>query len=64
MNKVTFKIVSRDDGWVYETNGALSQKFRTREAARKAAKLAASAVSRTTPLAHENKDEEWHDDTG
>jgi len=64
MNKVAFKIVRRDDGWVYETNGALSQKFRTREAARKAAKLAASATSHPIPLSHENKDEEWYDDTG
>ena len=64
MNKVAFKIVRRDDGWVYETNGALSQKFRTREAARKAAKLAASAASQTISLSHENKDEEWYDDTG
>ena len=64
MNKVSFKIVRRDDGWVYEKNGALSQKFRTREAARKAAKLAASAASQKIPLSRENKDEEWYDDTG
>jgi hypothetical protein len=64
MHKVTFKIVSRDDGWVYETNGAPSQKFRTREAARKAAKLAASAATQKIPLSRENKDEEWYDDTG
>jgi hypothetical protein len=63
MNKVTFKIVKHDDGWVYEANGALSHNFRTREAARKAARLAASAASETTPLSHENK-EEWYDDTG
>jgi len=24
MNKITFKIVKQDDGWVYEANGALS----------------------------------------
>ncbi len=64
MNKVIFKMVRHDDGWVYETNGALSRNFRTREAARKAAKLAASAASQTIPLSHENKDEEWYDDTG
>jgi len=64
MNKVIFKMVRHDDGSVYETNGALSRNFRTREAARKAAKLAASAASQTIPLSHENKDEEWYDDTG
>jgi Uncharacterized protein conserved in bacteria (DUF2188) len=63
MNKIIFKIVKRDDGWVYEANGALSQHFRTREAARKAARSAASAAGETTPLSHENKGE-WYDDTG
>jgi hypothetical protein len=63
MNKITFNIVKHDDGWVYEANGALSHNFRTREAARKAARLAASAASETTPLSHENK-EERYDDTG
>jgi hypothetical protein len=63
MNKLTFKIVKHDDGWVYQANGALSQNFPIREAARKAARLAASAAGETTPLSHENK-EEWYDDTG
>ena len=63
MNTLTFKIVKHDDGWVYEANGTLSQHFRTREAARKAARLAASAASETAPLSHQNK-EEWYDDTG
>jgi hypothetical protein len=63
MNKIPFKIVKHDDGWVYEADGVLSQNFRTREAARKAARLAASAASETTPLSHEHT-EEWYDDTG
>jgi len=63
MNKITCKIIKHDDGWVYEANGALSQSFRTREAARKAARLTASTASETTPLSYENK-EEWYDDTG
>jgi hypothetical protein len=63
MNKLNFKIVKHDDGRVYQANGALSQNFPTREAARKAARLAASAASETTPLSHENQ-EEWYDDTG
>lgn len=64
MIKITFKIVKHDDGWVYEANGAHSQSFRTREAARKGARLAASAASATTPLPREGKDGEWYDDTG
>jgi hypothetical protein len=63
MNKITFKIVKHDDGWVYEADGALSQSFRTREAARKAARLTASAAGEITPLSHKNK-EERYDDTG
>jgi uncharacterized protein DUF2188 len=61
MIKTTFKIVKHDDGWVYEANGAHSQSFRTREAARKAARFAASA---TTPFPREDKDGECYDDTG
>ena len=64
MNKITFKIVKHDDGWVYEANGAPSQSFRTREAARKAARLAASAASETTLLSHEDKGGEWYDNSG
>ena len=64
MIKTAFKIVKHDDGWVYEADGAHSQSFRTREAARKAARLAASAASETTRLPHEDKEGEWYDDTG
>jgi hypothetical protein len=64
MSKIIFKIVKHDDGWVYEANGAHSQHFRTREAARKAARLAASAASETTLLSHEDKEGEWYDNSG
>ena len=42
MNKVTYKVVKHEGGWAYEVNGTYSEKFPTREAARKAAKVAAS----------------------
>jgi hypothetical protein len=42
MSKITYKIVKHDGGWAYEMNGTYSEKFPTREVARKAAKLAAS----------------------
>jgi hypothetical protein len=64
MSKVTFKIVKDDDGWAYEANGAHSQYFGTREAARTAARLAASTASATTLLSHEVKDSEWDDNSG
>ncbi len=41
MGAVTCRIVKHDGGWAYEVNGTYSEKFSTREAARKAARLAA-----------------------
>ena len=64
MGKITFKIVKRDDGWAYEANGAHSQYFRTREAAREAARLAAVAARETTLRCHEDKGGEWYDNSG
>jgi hypothetical protein len=64
MNKSTFKIEKHDEGWAYQANGAHSPFFRTREAARKAARLAASAASETTLLSHEDKGGEWYDNSG
>ena len=64
MSKIIFKIVKHDDRWVYEANGTHSQHFRTREAARKAARLAANAASETTLLSHEDKEGEWYDNSG
>jgi hypothetical protein len=64
MNKITFKIVKHDDGWAYEANGAHSEYFRTREAARKAARLAAGAARETTLRSHEDKNAEWYDSSG
>jgi Uncharacterized protein conserved in bacteria (DUF2188) len=42
MSKITYKVVKHDGGWAYEANGTYSEPFPTRDAARKAAKLAAS----------------------
>ena len=64
MNKITYKVVKHDGGWAYEANGTYSEKFATREAARKAAKLAASeqaAPGETTPISYEDKGR-WHDE--
>ena len=64
MNKITFKIAKHHDGWAYEANGAHSQYFRTREEARKAARLAASAASETTLLYNADKGGGWYDNSG
>jgi hypothetical protein len=63
MNKI-FKIVRHDNGWAYEANGAHSQYFRTREEARKAARLAATRACETRLLCNEDKGGEWFDNSG
>jgi Uncharacterized protein conserved in bacteria (DUF2188) len=42
MSKIIYSVVKHDGGWAYEKNGTYSEKFPTREGARKAAKLAAN----------------------
>jgi hypothetical protein len=72
MNKVIYKVVKHDGGWAYEVNGTYSEKFPTREAARKAAKLAAreqaapgaATPGETTPIFCEHKKVHWHDEVG
>lgn len=67
MNKITYRVVKLDGGWAYETNGGHSEQFRTREAARKAAKFAAAehaSAYGTSARASENKEGRWYDDSG
>jgi hypothetical protein len=57
MGKVTYKVIRHDGGWAYEVNGTYSEKFPTREAARKAARLAALeqvTPGETTPVSYED----------
>jgi hypothetical protein len=59
MSKITYKVVKHDGGWAYEANGTYSEPFPTRDAARKAAKLAASeqaAPGETTPIYHRGRE--------
>jgi hypothetical protein len=65
MSKITYKVVKHDGGWAYEANGTYSEPFRTRDAARKAAKLAAqeqSTPGETTPISYEDDKGRWHDE--
>jgi hypothetical protein len=69
MNKITYRVVKHDGGWAYETDGTYSEQFRTREAARKAARLVAAghASAHETaprPRPSENKAGQWYDDSG
>jgi hypothetical protein len=63
MNQVTYKVVKHDGGWAYEANGTYSEPFRTRESARRAAKLAANeqaAPGETTQISCEDEKGRWH----
>lgn len=65
MNKIVYKVLKHDGGWAYEANGTYSEKFPTREAARKAAKLAASEQAEpgeTTAISYEDEKGHWHDE--
>jgi Uncharacterized protein conserved in bacteria (DUF2188) len=65
MSKITYKVVKHDGGWAYEMNGTYSEKFPTREVARKAAKLAASeqvVPGDTTAISFEDDKGHWHDE--
>lgn len=66
MVKVTYRIVKHDGGWAYEANGTYSEPFRTRDAARKAAKLAASEQmapgEEATKISYEDEQGRWHNE--
>jgi hypothetical protein len=67
MSNITYRVVKHDGGWAYEANGTYSAQFDTREAARKAARSAATvqaAANEITPPFYEDKDGQWHDDSG
>jgi hypothetical protein len=63
MSTITYKIIKHDGGWAYEANGTYSEPFRTRDAARRAAKLAASeqvAPGETAQISYEDDKGRWH----
>jgi hypothetical protein len=63
MSSVIYKVVKHDGGWAYEANGTYSEPFRTREAARRAAKLAASeqaAPGESAQISYEDEKGRWH----
>jgi hypothetical protein len=65
MTKIVYKIVRHDSGWAYQANGTFSETFRTRDEARRAARLAArelSARSESTPIDYEGDKGRWHQD--
>ena len=58
MNKIIYRVIKHDGGWAYQANGTYSEQFRTRDAARKAARSAAiaqAAANGTAPPPYEEK---------
>jgi hypothetical protein len=65
MSKIIYKVVKHDGGWAYEANGTYSEPFPSRDAARKAATLAASeqaAPGETTQISYEDEKGRWHNE--
>ena len=65
MSQITYKVLKHDGGWAYEANGTYSEPFPTQEAARRAAKLAASeqaAPGETAQISYEDEKGRWHDE--
>jgi hypothetical protein len=63
MSRVVYKVVRHDGGWAYEVNGTFSERFRTRELARAAARLAAreqSTPGEPTAIDYEDEKGKWH----
>jgi len=63
MSKLVYRVVRHDGGWAYEASGTFSEPFRTREEARKAARLAAreqEVPGEATPIDYEDPKGRWH----
>jgi Uncharacterized protein conserved in bacteria (DUF2188) len=63
MSAITYKVVRHDDGWAYRANETFSEPFPTRDAARKAARLAAreqSAPGEAAKISYEDEKGCWH----
>jgi hypothetical protein len=63
MSKIIYKVVRHDGGWAYTADGTFSEPFRTREAARKAAKVAVSeqlVPGETVNVSYDAEKGRWH----
>jgi hypothetical protein len=67
IGKISYRVVKHDGGWAYETKSGHSLQFRTRDAARKAARLAAAehvTAHEAAPRPSHNAERQWYDDSG
>ncbi|MDB5442048.1 MAG: hypothetical protein JWP86_1264 [Phenylobacterium sp.] len=65
MTEVVYHVVEHDGGWAYKAEGSFSETFPTREAAHRAAALAAAEQRRpgdTAGISYEDKGGRWHDE--
>lgn len=63
MSKVTYEIVQHDGGWAYRVNGTYSERFRTHDEARHAARRAAreqQLPGTSTLITWEDDQGHWH----
>jgi hypothetical protein len=63
MSEIIYKVLRHDGGWAYKANETFSEPFRTREAAQKAARLAASEQAEpgeTVKISYEDEKGRWH----
>jgi len=63
MNEMIYKVVRHDGGWAYQANGTFSERFPTREAARRAARLSAgeqAAPGEAAEISYEDEKGRWH----
>ncbi|KUL93252.1 hypothetical protein DK26_24690 [Bosea sp. WAO] len=62
---VKYEVVEHDGGWAYKVGGALSETFRTHDAALKAAEKAAARQKRpgtTDGIVYQDSDGQWHEE--
>ncbi len=65
MVTVSYEIVEHDGGWAYKVGDAISETFRSHEAALKAAKDAAARqtlAGTTDGIVYQDKDGQWHEE--
>ena len=65
MVTVKYEIVEHDGGWAYKVGDAISETFRSHEAARKAATDAAARqtlAGTTDGIVYQDKDGQWHEE--
>ena len=65
MSKITYKIVEHSGGWAYQVQGTFSETFPTPDAARAAARIAASEQAqpgKDVGITFEDASGQWHEE--